>query len=319
MVEVTIKDNKNGTLTVTKAVAGQKDVKKDETDNGLSDFLKALIGRMSGKKDDIVFDNYYDSVCTIDPPVLIKEMFGVELKRGMFEFEITGPGLRSKNESEYKVNVWNGINPVDGSYNFPNGKLMDIGEIYPGNIQYRFVDLDIDLETGEASREFVYYAKEIDHSNDNDGIKFSDQMLKLVVKVSDNNDGTLTVRNAKDVVVNNVEGDKEHKLFWQAVNPYTLNDEQMNDTFLNKLNQEGSIDIPGIKKMTGRALTKDDKFEFTITDEKGNSVTRFNTEDANGIPSRVEFNAKDKDGNIDIPFLNYRYGWYEKNPDRKAG
>ncbi len=319
VVEVTIKDNKNGTLTVTKAVAGQKDVKKDETDNGLSDFLKALIGRMSGKKDDIVFDNYYDSVCTIDPPVLTKEMFGMELQRGMFEFEITGPGLRSKNESEYKVNVWNGINPVDGSYNFPNGELMDIGEIYPGNIQYRFVDLDIDLETGEASREFVYYAKEIDHSNDNDGIKFSDQILKLVVKVSDNNDGTLTVRNAKDIVVNNIEGDKEHKLFWQAVNPYTLNDEQMNDTFLNKLNQEGSIDIPGIKKMTGRALTKDDKFEFTITDEKGNSVTRFNTEDANGIPSRVEFNAKDKDGNIDIPFLNYRYGWYEKNPDRKAG
>ena len=316
VVELTIKDNGDKTLSVTKNVEGRTDVKKDDTDNGVSELLKALIGRMSGKTDDIVFENWYDSKCTIDPPVLIKEMFGLKLERGMFEFEITGPGLRSQNKSEYKVNVWNGINPIDGTDKFPNGKQMDIGEIYPGDVQYKFIDLDIDLETGAASKEFVYYAKEVDHSKDNPGVKFSDQILKLVVKVTDNNDGTLTVRNAKDLVVDG--SDKDHKLFWQAVNPYTFEGEELDDTFMNPANQEGSIDIPGVKKMIGRALNKDDKFEFTITNEQGQSYTVNNTEDANGIPSRVDFKAKDKDGNIAIPFLNYRYGLYEKNPDRKA-
>ncbi|MBR5406967.1 MAG: Cna B-type domain-containing protein [Lachnospiraceae bacterium] len=313
VVEVTIKDNGDGTLTVTKNVAGQDGVQK--ASGGVAGFLKSLIGKMSGKADKIIFENEYDSECVIDPPILTKQMFGRELERGMFKFEITGPGLRSRNESEYKYTAYNGYSDYATQNTlFPWGTEMEVGEVFPGDIKYKFIDLDIDLTTGEASRIFEYYAQEVDNSKEYPDIEFSDQKLKLVVKVYDNNDGTLTIKNAKDLVVNDNKNDPEHKLFWEAVNPYKLNDEEIKDAFLNTDNTEASIDLPGIKRMVGRELTKDDKFKFTITDDKtGKSATVESTLDKDGKPTVVAFNAKD------IDFLNYRHGAYAKDPNYKKG
>ena len=93
-----------------------------------------------------------------------------------------------------------------------------------------------------------------------------------------------------------------------------MTDDEYNDVFLNIFNQEGSIDLVGVKKLDGRKLTQNDKFEFVLTDDAtGKTVTVNNTNDKFGVPSVVAFNASE------IDFLNYRWGVFadEKNELKK--
>lgn len=307
-IDVTIKDEGNGNLKVTKNVVGRNIVNKEN--NGLPDFLKSLFGKFADKEDEIIFENEYDSECTIDPPILRKQMVGQDIQRGEFEFKVTGPGLRSMNEKEYVRYVKNGINSVDGSYLFPNGEPMPEGEIYVGDIKYTCVDLVDDpsftLEGGTDSRTFEYFAEEIDTGAP--GVVFSDQKFRLVVTAIENGDGTISIKNGRGELVNDDKEDKVHKLYWEPVNPYYYNDEQMNDAYINTVRGDVSIDLPGIKKLNGRKITENDKFEFTITDDQtGAQVTTTNSLD------KISFNAKD------VSFLNYRYGAFDTNPDYKPG
>ncbi|MBR4719822.1 MAG: Cna B-type domain-containing protein [Lachnospiraceae bacterium] len=307
VVAVTIKDKGKGKLEVTKSVAGNSDVKKNG--GSVTNFLKGLAGKITGRQDEIVFYNDYNSQCTIDPPILRKEIMGRDIERGEFSFKIEGPGLRSMNKAKYEKTVDNGINPETHTIYDKNNKEIDPGEIYVGDITYKYIDLVDDdsfsLEKGAVSANFVYYATEIDKGEA--GVGYSDQKFKLVVTVIENGDGTMTVKNANGEVVDG----KNTKLFWEPVNPYALNEEQLHDTFLNTWNKTGSIDIVGVKKMEGRELSEDDIFEFTITDEEtGASRTITNTVDKNGKPSIVAFNA------ADIDFLNYRQHAFITNPDR---
>lgn len=304
IVEVTIANNGTEDLVVSRKIKAANKPDDSNSRNSLVNSIKLLFG--GADNDEVVFENYYDSECIIDPPILRKQIMGKKIERGEFKFKVEGPGLPSMGEEKYERTILNGINSADGSKYYPDGSEIDPGEIYVGDIKYKYNDLDIDLETGAASGEFVYIATEI--PGDDKAIDYSPQKFKLTIKVIDNDEGGLyTEPEIKDMK-------------WEPLTDYRLSDEQMADTFLNIFNQEGSINLTGIKKLTGRALTKDDKFEFTLTDDAtGVSVIRENTEDENGIPRLVEFNAKDKDGNTDIEFLNYRYGAYEVNPDREEG
>lgn len=309
IVEVTIRSNKTDMLEVSRKI-GLKNKSGDYTEEktGLIDSLKLLFADDSKYEHQIIFENTYDSECIIDPPILRKQIFGKKIERGEFEFRIEGPGLKSMGEEKtgYIRLVKNGINSTDGSIYYSDGREIPLGEIFVGDIKYKYTDLDINLETGEASREFVYHATEV--PGEDKSIEYSPQVFELTVKAVDDNEGHM-------YTVPPIDG-----LKWVPLTPFTLSDEEMSDTFINTRNSEGSINIVGVKRMTGRSLNKDDRFEFTLTDDQtGATVTRTNTEDENGVPGIVAFNAKDKDGNVDIAFLNYRYGTFEANPDRAEG
>ncbi len=320
-VEVTIKlDKVNKKLDVSKVVKALSD---DEgkaivviPSNGIKGFFDNLLNGSRDKSDDIVFTNRYDSKCVIDPPILRKQIMGRKIERGEFEFSIVGaePDKAAQRSSEKYKNGY--ANTVRNGYAFDektgkdqpyyydhDGVYHELpeGEIFVGDIQYKFIDLDVNLETGEATRTFEYIATEIPKKGD--GVGYTPQKFKLTVTVTDNNDGTLVTNpDIKDMK-------------WEPLTDYRLSDEQMKDTFLNTFNQEGSVDIVGVKNLNGRKLTKDDVFEFTLTDDAtGKSVTVNNTIDKFGIPSVVKFAAKKADGSNNIDFLNYRWGAFEKVP-----
>ena len=303
-----------------------------------------------------LFVNVYDSKCVIDPPILYKQMVGKELERGDFTFLLEGPGLRSMAEdptaknAEGKLNghsvyTQNGKTP-EGSIYYPDGRgEIPVDEIYVGEIQYTFNDLidfalddDAKLATikpgDKLERTFEYYAKEVAPDKREDGMDYSledfvkeygrqPQEYLLRVRVVDDGEGGLHVYNANGEEVDFVNT----HFFWEPVSKYALSDEEMNDTFLNRYNREGSITIPGIKEMVGRELTKDDKFQFKITDitpespYKGQSAftenfagAQYNPDGAlNTIEFRPEGDDKIAGTDDDIPFLTFREGAFVKN------
>lgn len=329
-IDVRLKDNKDGTIDTKVYVIGE-------------DGTETLIygtdekGKQISLKDVVKFENTYESKCKIDPPVLTKQMVGKEIEYGEFEFKITGPGLKSMGEDEtgYERVVKNGYDKNGNK--LPENKK---GEICVSDIVYQFTDL-IDendeaalknyLATGKAERTFTYYAEEIVKKDGIDyaleGLDHTPQKLKLVVTIKDDDNGGLHVYNGKGEEVTDWDNPNTPKLKWEALSEYTLDDEQMNDVFLNRYNQETSIDIVGVKILDGRELTKDDKFKFTITDdpkrykagETPQSVTVDNTNDALSTPSVVAFRGKNSPedkakGCVDVDFLNYRWGAFETAP-----
>ena len=299
VVEVTIKANGTSELEVTKKVRSRSEAVSEA--GGLRGFFARLTGNAGDTDAEIVFENSYDAECIIDPPILNKQIMGREIERDMFSFAIDGPGLVSMGEEEtgYHRVIRNGINPATGDIYYTdsirNGEEIDPGEIYVGDIKYRFIDLDIDLDTGEASRTFEYIATE--KPEENTGVDYSPKRFSLTVTVTDNGDGTLST----DPALENMK--------WVSLDKPELTEEEIADPFVNVFNQFGYIDIPGVKKIEGRELTADDKFLFTITDDAtGESKTISNTNDVYGKPSVVAFTH---DGENAVPFLNYRYGAVE--------
>lgn len=297
VIEVTIKSNGTENLVVTKKVRNKNEIK--EEDGGIRGFFKNLLGRDDEENTQIKFENEYNSQCDIDPPLLSKEIMGRNIERGLFTFKITGPAIPSMEEDwkdgkgAYERTVKNGFYVSGGEI---PGKP---GEISVDDILYKFMDLDVDLETGDATGKFIYYAEEVDDGKA--GVIYSPAKFHLEVNVRDDNEGHLIVTPGKDN-----DGNQLDKLTWVQDTANLLTREDLEDKFLNIFNQEGSIDLVGVKKLDGRKLTKDDKFEFVLTDDAtGKTAKVNNTNDSFGVPSVVAFNASE------IDFLNYKWGAFE--------
>ena len=290
---------------------------------GLAAFFAKFISSGNKLPEKIQFINDYDAVCIIDPPLLTKEIMGRDIKPGMFEFFVDSQdGLASMGEFEkavekrevyyvdadgklVKTESGKGYHRVVSNGHTVTGKLTtDPGEISVDDLKYRFTDLlefedtKIDLETGKTEKTFVYTARE-NKEKKLPGTNNSPAVFTLTVTVYDIGDGVLhtippTVKEMK----------------WVQQTPNALTAEQYKDKFLNIFNMEGSIDIVGIKRLIGRKFTKDDIFDFTLTDDAtGKSVSVNNIEGKNSTPSVVAFNAKDVD------FLNYKKGAFETAED----
>lgn len=300
VIEVTIKSDGTEKLDVTKKVANQNSVKTEE--GGIKAFFEKLTGNTDDKSVEIVFENEYNSQCDIDPPLLSKEIMGRSIERGMFTFKITGPAIRSM-EEDWKKGAYE--RTVKNGFYVSGGEIPDKpGEIAVDDILYKFTDLDVDLETGDAAGKFIYYAEEVDKTDPS--IIYSPAKFHLEVNVRDDGEGHLIVTPGKDK-----EGKQLDKLTWVQDTANSLTSADMEDKFLNIFNQEGSIDLVGVKKLDGRKLTAEDQFEFVLTDDAtGNSVTVNNTssqftEDGKPVPSVVAFKASE------VSFLNYRQGAFE--------
>jgi len=308
VIEVTIKSDKTENLVVTKKVRNKSEIKSE--DGGIRGFFARLIGNNNDENAEIVFENEYEATCVVDPPVLTKQVLGRDIERGKYWFNVDSPdGLLSMGELEdgYHRRVANG-------YGVSGALMHDPGEIAVDDLKFYYTDLlafadaddaddvIVDLETGRVEKTFEYTAIE-DPKSVVPGVSNTPAVFKLTFTLYDIGDGVL------HMIPENIED-----LKWVQQTPNALTDDEYKDVFLNIFNQEGSIDLVGVKKLDGRKLTQNDKFEFVLTDDAtGKTVTVNNTNDKFGVPSVVAFNASE------IDFLNYRWGVFadEKNELKK--
>ena len=303
VVEVKIVNNKTSKLDVTKRIVAKKNTEySGDSRTGLINRVKDLF-KINGiaKNDDVVFENEYDADCEIDPPVFTKQIFGMKIKRGMFWFNIdSDDGLASMGELEkgYHRHVLNG-------YSVSGAEWPNPGEIAVDDLKIKYTDLlafdDVKItpatetEPRKVEKTFVFTATE-DMKSSVPGVTNSPAVFKLEFTVYDIEDGKLHITTP----------DGTGKPKWVQETENALSDEEYKDVFLNIFNQEGSIDLVGVKKLDGRKLTKDDKFEFVLTDDAtGKTAKVNNTSDSFGVPSVVAFNASE------IDFLNYKWGAFE--------
>ena len=117
--------------------------------------------------------------------------------------------------------------------------------------------------TFDAPGQYSYTLSEEAESTVHDGVTYDDTVYHVTAVVSDEKDGTLSVKWE-------VEGVKDEKL-----------------TFTNKYEAEGtSVSLAAVKTLNGRDL-KDGEFSFELKDEKG-EVLQTKTNDINGA---VQFDA----------------------------
>gem|GEM_PF-3432508 len=302
VIEVTIKSDKTENLVVTKKVRNKNEITEEV--GGIRGFFAKLAGNTDEKDVEIVFENEYEATCVIDPPVLTKQVLGRDIERGKYWFKVDSPdGLLSMGELEkgYHRRVANG-------YGVSGALMHDPGEIAVDDLKFYYTDLlafddaIVDLETGRVEKNFEYTAIE-DPKSVVPGVANTPAVFKLTFTLYDIGDGVL-----------HMIPEKIEDLKWVQQTPNALTDDEYKDVFLNIFNQEGSIDLVGVKKLDGRKLTQNDKFEFVLTDDAtGKTVTVNNTNDKFGVPSVVAFNASE------IDFLNYRWGVFadEKNELKK--
>ncbi len=304
----------------------------------------------------IMFKNVYRAECPIDPPMLHKEIMGRTIKPGEFKFNINGPGLPSMQEEKtgYVRTVKNGLvadeNGVEHTYYIDRtGERHDLpaGEVYVGDVHYQinedYDDLDLgnveDFEVvgdkfgdGFSYSKYVYHAEEVvPKKGDKDydeTVEYSGAKLELTVYVADNEKGKLIVRNQDGGIVEfNEKGEmiSDAKLYWFQKSNDKISPDQIKELdgkkidIVNIYTQKGYKDLVGLKALKGRKLTKDDIFEFTITEVDefdkplaGRTATVNNetAKNTQGKPSVVAFRH---DGDNAIPFLNYRYGAFPKD------
>ncbi len=328
VVELTIKPTKNlikqgqyegdehvgdYDLEVTEKIVKKNGGTAENTSEGLfARLFKGLAGNSDNATTEIIFENSYEASCLVDPPIFNKQIMGRNIQRGEFEFSIDSKdGLPSMKEFEKSVSKRMVYVPdengelvksesdkgyhrvVKNGYTVKGDQTTNPGEISVDDLKFwntdlwAFDDAEGDLETGVISKKFVYTAVEVSDVKV-EGVIPSPAVFVLEFTVTDDGSGELKVSPKPE---------------WKQITPNLLTDEQYSNIFLNLYNMEGSAEIRGIKKMEGRELTKDDIFEFTITDDKtGEVATVNNTPDALGVPSEIIFNGDN------VPFLNYKEG-----------
>ena len=108
----------------------------------------------------------------------------------------------------------------------------------------------IEYTIADAGKSYEYVVKEV--KGNIPGVTYDENEFKITVTITDNGDGTLSA---------DVKTDKKVEF----VNPY---------------NADGKLELAGTKKMTGRALTSKDIFEFTLSE--GNKVIQTVNNGADG-------------------------------------
>ena len=139
---------------------------------------------------------------------------------------------------------------------YEDDKLVSIAKNdEDGNIYFSKIEYDLE----DAGKTYEYVMKEID--DELGGVFYDDSEYKVTVKVTDNGDGTLDVeaKGGKNVV------------------------------FVNVYDAVGTLELAGTKTLEGREMTKNDIFEFTVSED-------------GEVIQTVE---NDKDGTIEFEPMEY--------------
>lgn len=240
-----------------------------------------IFGLRDGKAK-LEFTNVYEATGEWDPEGW-KELVGRDLKDGEFEFKIREVDLKNNTVNGHEYVVKNVGNQIKFS---SDDVVSKKGDYF---LKYTQDDLG---PNGKAN--FIYEFSEVKQETAT-GIKFDEDIYKILVEVSDNGDGTLNVEVDRDDLL---------KKLTQKIKDSNLEDKNISENaiflFKNEYEANGSLDLIGTKTFDGPSEFLKD-FKFTIK------------ETTEGKESYEDTVSCDENGVITFSKLSYKYKPMERD------
>ena len=260
-VAVTITDKHNGELEVKNSVK----LTNESAKTGFVGLIDSIKNSIAGSNDALEFTNTYKAQGKWDPEGW-KELVGRDLKDGEFEFKIREVDLKNNtvNGHEYVVkNVGNQIKFSSDDVVSKNGDYF---------LKYTQDDLG-----ANGTANFIYEFSEVKQETAT-GIKFDEDIYKILVEVSDNGDGKLNVKVDREDLL---------KKLTQKIKDSNLEDKNISENaiflFKNEYEAYGSLNLIGTKTFDGpEEFLKDFKFTIKETTE-GKESPEFTVPCENGV------------------------------------
>lgn len=223
-----------------------------------------IFGLRDGKAK-LEFTNVYEATGEWDPEGW-KELVGRDLKDGEFEFKIREVDLQDNTVDGHEYTVKNVGNQIKFS---SDDVVSKKGDYF---LKYTQDDLG---PNGTAN--FIYEFSEVKQETAT-GIKFDEDIYKILVEVSDNGDGKLNVKVDRDDLL---------KKLTQKIKDSNLEDKNISENaiflFKNEYEANGSLDLIGTKTFDGpEEFLKDFKFTIKETTE-GKESPEFTVPCENGV------------------------------------
>ena len=240
-----------------------------------------FLGLKDGKAE-LEFTNVYEATGEWDPEGW-KELVGRDLKDGEFEFKIREVDLKDNTVDGHEYTVKNVGNQIKFS---SDDVVSKKGDYF---LKYTQDDLG-----PKGTANFIYEFSEVKQSTDT-GIKYDEDIYKILVEVSDNGDGTLNVEVDRDDLL---------KKLTQKIKDSNLEDKNISENaiflFKNEYEANGSLDLIGTKTFDGPSEFLKD-FKFTIK------------ETTEGKESYEDTVSCDENGVITFSKLSYKYKPMERD------
>lgn len=223
-----------------------------------------IFGLRDGKAK-LEFTNVYEATGEWDPEGW-KELVGRDLKDGEFEFKIREVDLKDNTVNGHEYVVKNVGNQIKFS---SDDVVSKKGDYF---LKYTQDDLG-----PKGTANFIYEFSEVKQSTDT-GIKYDEDIYKILVEVSDNGDGTLNVKVDRDDLL---------KKLTEKIKNSNLEDKNIAENaiflFKNEYEAYGSLNLIGTKTFDGpEEFLKD--FRFTIKETtEGKESPEFTVPCENGV------------------------------------
>ena len=261
-VAVTITDKHNGELEVKNSVK----LTNESAKTGFVGLIDSIKNSIAGSNDALKFTNTYKAQGQWDPEGW-KELVGRDLKDGEFEFKIREVDLKNNTVNGHEYVVKNVGNQIKFS---SDDVVSKKGDYF---LKYTQDDLG-----ANGTANFIYEFSEVKQETAT-GIKFDEDIYKILVEVSDNGDGTLNVEVDRDDLL---------KKLTQKIKDSNLEDKNISENaiflFKNEYEANGSLDLIGTKTFDGPSeFLKDFKFTIKETTEGKESYEDTVSCDENGV------------------------------------
>lgn len=246
-----------------------------------------FLGLKDGKAK-LEFTNVYKAEGQWDPEGW-KELVGRDLKDGEFEFKIREVDLKDNTVDGHEYTVTNVGNQIKFS---SDDVVSKKGDYF---LKYTQDDLG-----PKGTANFIYEFSEVKQSTDT-GIKYDEDIYKILIEVSDNGDGTLNVKVDRDDLL---------KKLTEKIKNSNLEDKNISENtiflFKNEYEAYGSLNLIGTKTFDGpEEFAKDFMFAIKETTE-GSADTEFTVKNEGGV---VTFGSN-------LSMLSYEYKPSMKIDDR---
>ena len=286
-------DTREYTVVVTLEIASNGDIEKhiysyepDAEKSGLTELKDKVVAFLNkGDGTNIEFKNVYTATGELDLSVT-KVFEGRNWNGATFKFD-----LRNNTTVLEKITAWFskfiGVKPAD---------TVTVSESEPTKT-FEKITYNAEMLGGAVSKTFTYYINEDIPSENNQlkGVTYDENVYEVVVTVSDVESGKLVVSAVvnkidKDGNLTKIEDVPSKEVVDEEANTSVMVCEPTSMQFTNTYRPKDiTAEIKGLKVLTGREITEDDVFEFTIS---GSPLV---TTDGSAFVTTV---PADKDGNF---------------------
>ena len=262
-------DTREYTVVVTLEIASNGDIEKhiysyepDAEKSGLTELKDKVVAFLNkGDGTNIEFKNVYTATGELDLSVT-KVFEGRNWNGATFKFD-----LRNSTTVTDKISAW-----FSKFINVAPADTVTVSESEPTK-SFEKITYDVEQLGGAASKTFTYYINE-DIPGDADklkGVTYDDNVYEVIVAVTDVASGKLSV----SAQINKIDKDGKSTKIEDVISKEIVDEEantsvmvcepsvmQFTNTYRPK---DITAVIEGKKVLTGREITEDDVFEFTIS------------------------------------------------------